>query len=35
MDQMSQVIRQTMVGRQSSEDRQSVSDRSFSFDHLV
>ena len=35
MDQMSQAIRQTMVGRQSSEDRQSVSDRSFSFDHLV
>jgi Rod binding domain-containing protein len=35
MDQMSQEIRQTMVGRQSSEDRQSVSDRSFSFDHLV
>ena len=35
MDQMSQAIRQTMVGRQSSEDRQNVSDRSFSFDHLV
>ena len=35
MDQMSQAIRQAMVGRQSSEDGQSVSDRSFSFDHLV
>ncbi|HIC19288.1 TPA: hypothetical protein EYO77_14355 [Candidatus Poribacteria bacterium] len=35
MDQMSQAIRQTMTGSQSSEERQSVSDRSFSFDHLV
>jgi flagellar hook-length control protein FliK len=35
MDQMSQAIRQTMTGSQSSEERQSVSDRSYSFDHLV
>jgi len=35
MDQMAQAVRQTTAGRQSSEDIQSVSDRSFSFDHLV
>ena len=35
MDQMAQAIRQTAAGKQSSEDVQSVSGRSFSFDHLV
>ena len=35
MEQMSQEIRQAMVDSQNSEDRQSVSDRSYSFDHLV
>ena len=35
MDQMAQAVRQTTAGRQSSEGVQSISDRSFSFDHLV